>query len=657
MKLKFLQLVLTVLFSGTTFSQTNLDDLSKIPDEFINQVYNLKPSLQNLQKINIAESSKNQSGQDLIIGQTDPNEVVTISGPYLLDGNLIIMNNGQLILDSADFKINGRITLLNNGKLTATGGSFTVIQEYIYQYGSLLLNNSEFHFNGVSFSSSGQSWGMSVADSANYILENSEITDGFITTGMSGTGTATINNTLTPGEFLCMGNNDLQFNNCDFILMWLVLPDSSIVDVSLPDDSLLNGWHFEEGDPGVSGIPYSLSIDSCTNVLWGLISMSGSDGTFRDTEFRASGLFFSDPDSITVSNITNNSTYNDELINVPDRILRMINTQVVTWNFYPASKSKITVQNCIFGELLALDTSNVLIQNSICDGTGGYLGAVGNSFLVVISSLISSQVIAREYGLLISGYSAFNSPEIDADDNAVMAILSTLTLVEPEAHNSAIIFEEQLPPVEGYTESEVGIEGTARIIAGPLSTIEFEGYSVRFSEDLQNPVWQQTDGLHFNEVTDDTLALWSTVGMETGQYALLLTLFHSLGDSLSLLSTARLEEGTTNVSDDEKNLSSLSFKLEQNYPNPFNPSTKIKFTIPFVETPCDASLLVTLKVYDVLGSEIATLVNEELSSGEYEFEFDRSELTSGIYFYQLKATPIGGQAGNFVQTRKMLLMK
>ena len=96
-----------------------------------------------------------------------------------------------------------------------------------------------------------------------------------------------------------------------------------------------------------------------------------------------------------------------------------------------------------------------------------------------------------------------------------------------------------------------------------------------------------------------------------------------------------------------------NFKLEQNYPNPFNPSTKIKFTIPSVET-TRRVVFTTLKVYDVLGNEIATLVNEELSAGEYEVEFSPESSikhpASGIYFYTLRA-------GDFVQTKKMVLMK
>ncbi len=104
------------------------------------------------------------------------------------------------------------------------------------------------------------------------------------------------------------------------------------------------------------------------------------------------------------------------------------------------------------------------------------------------------------------------------------------------------------------------------------------------------------------------------------------------------------------VSDVEYELQPLAFQLEQNYPNPFNPSTKIKYTIPSVTLSGVEGSLVQLKVYDALGNEVATLINEEKPAGNYEVDFNASKLSSGIYFYKL-------QAGSFVDTRKMLLLK
>ncbi len=92
-----------------------------------------------------------------------------------------------------------------------------------------------------------------------------------------------------------------------------------------------------------------------------------------------------------------------------------------------------------------------------------------------------------------------------------------------------------------------------------------------------------------------------------------------------------------------------NFELLQNYPNPFNPSTNIKYTIP-VETTHKLSLPVQLKIYDLLGKNIATLVEQNKTSGNYTIEFDASSLTSGIYFYRIIA-------GNFISTKKMILQK
>ena len=85
------------------------------------------------------------------------------------------------------------------------------------------------------------------------------------------------------------------------------------------------------------------------------------------------------------------------------------------------------------------------------------------------------------------------------------------------------------------------------------------------------------------------------------------------------------------------------FNLDQNYPNPFNPSTAISYQL-------SAFGHVTLKVYDVLGNEIKTLVNEYKPAGKYTINFDASKLASGVYFYRL-------QAGNYIDVKKLMLLK
>jgi hypothetical protein len=114
----------------------------------------------------------------------------------------------------------------------------------------------------------------------------------------------------------------------------------------------------------------------------------------------------------------------------------------------------------------------------------------------------------------------------------------------------------------------------------------------------------------------------------------------------NIISRSFSENTLTSVNDtaakinNEKN---LNYTLEQNYPNPFNPSTTIRYQIP-------GQGLVTLKVYDELGREIETLINQYQSKGSHEISFNATKISSGIYYYQLKT-------GNFVLTKKMILLK
>lgn len=87
----------------------------------------------------------------------------------------------------------------------------------------------------------------------------------------------------------------------------------------------------------------------------------------------------------------------------------------------------------------------------------------------------------------------------------------------------------------------------------------------------------------------------------------------------------------------------VNFDLKQNFPNPFNPSTKIEFALPSDQT-------VTLKVFNMLGQEVAILINKEMNAGNHNINFNAYNLSSGVYLYQLKA-------GNYIQTKKMTILK
>lgn len=166
-------------------------------------------------------------------------------------------------------------------------------------------------------------------------------------------------------------------------------------------------------------------------------------------------------------------------------------------------------------------------------------------------------------------------------------------------------------------------------------------YSVGFLGSIPAIFTSQNEGATWNKVSVDGLPPVNLSSSSSVLAATSANLF--LYDFKSSTSVASVYKFANPVSGVEGKTVPLEFQLSQNYPNPFNPNTTINWQLA-------ASSFVTLKVYDVLGNEAATLINNELEAGSHSVNFDASHLSSGIYFYTLKT-------GSFIQTNKMLLLK
>ncbi|MBK7631131.1 MAG: family 10 glycosylhydrolase [Ignavibacteriales bacterium] len=155
---------------------------------------------------------------------------------------------------------------------------------------------------------------------------------------------------------------------------------------------------------------------------------------------------------------------------------------------------------------------------------------------------------------------------------------------------------------------------------------------------LNKKGWQRIGTVYLSEGNNKVLKIDNTY-LESGKYL--------VADAVMIMINRKLspEVVVTNVEEEKENNVSqpTEFRLEQNYPNPFNPSTSINYSI-------SSRQFVTLKVYDILGKEVAILVNEEKPAGNYVVEFNATNFTSGVYFYQLKS-------GSFIQTKKMVLLR
>ena len=166
------------------------------------------------------------------------------------------------------------------------------------------------------------------------------------------------------------------------------------------------------------------------------------------------------------------------------------------------------------------------------------------------------------------------------------------------------------------------------------SDVQFVNSQLCFSVGLSGKIFKSLDtGQSWTEQESKTDATLNSVFFSDENLGI------AVGDDGIIVRTEN--GGVTSVNSEDK--VPAEFNLAQNYPNPFNPSTTISYSIP-------KQSKVSLKIYDMLGSEIAELVNEEKAVGSYEVNFDASNLSSGIYFYTLKTN-------NSVLTKKMTLIK
>jgi hypothetical protein len=191
------------------------------------------------------------------------------------------------------------------------------------------------------------------------------------------------------------------------------------------------------------------------------------------------------------------------------------------------------------------------------------------------------------------------------------------------AHYDYVESEDEIYSAGGSTTSGFDPSLASHGYLIPTNTYQTE-------PDLPNPLMAFHGGVNYKSPpnTPDVLRIAISGGITTGP-----ALTNETWVLTEIIQGINIEGGTVPE----------EYSLVQNYPNPFNPTTNIEYSIP-------EQSFVELKVYDVLGNEVATLVNEEQSAGVYRTDFIGTNLTSGIYFYKL-------QTGSFVETKKMILLK
>jgi Right handed beta helix region/Secretion system C-terminal sorting domain len=344
-----------------------------------------------------------------------------------------------------------------------------------------------------------------------------------------------------------------------------------------------------------------------------------------------------------------------------------------------------------YGILVNLDSNPLIENNEICfnntQGTSAKnqisIGLQGNNSPVIRNNTIygGESIPTGGISLWVSGVGNFSNMIVEGDtiynNSYGITLLSSSNGIINAMVRDNVIYNNNINPNALVSGSGININGSPEnqpVITGNTLYGNWWGITIQNGTTVQagpqpnignienadttddglNIIYDNIQGSDvydlYNNCTNDIMAqnndwqVYDSVSIEQH-------IFHKVDDPAhGLVNFIPFSNGSpVNIKTNDNQLPD-EFLLYQNYPNPFNPETSIQYAVSSLPDGKAGRQFVSLNVYDILGKEVATLVNEEKPTGEYEVEFNASKLPSGIYFYQLKA-------GNFVDTKKMLLLK
>lgn len=553
----------------------------------------------------------------LIIGDT-PAETLVISGTGYHEGDILIMNDGVLIIEDADFEMVGDFLVIGQGLLHIRDSELYLDQDYIYHRSIIAAHGSNTIIEHSIVSSDGYPYNVAVVDSATMTVDTVEYHD-FTTASLFGNGRIDERHVNLAGEFVMLGQSECSFVDVDTVLIWCSMMDSSQVNFAFPEPGPVYDWHFNESTEGVSGIEYEVYCDSVYSPWWGMFSGSGSDVTIRDSEIRTCGIFFENTNIDTINGLVNGITHSDYNVPLNDRTLRFVDTRVNTFSLYPWDQSSVECTASILGEVLSMERSFVFVQNYILDGSGGHIEATDTSATISAFSMITADAISRGSGFLVLVASSQLWGQNWATDQSRFFMVQTTTPAPPVAHDSSIVgFEIVTGPALAPVESVVPIEGSVWIDGGPLNDVDLAGYRVFYlksGDDLQVPI----GGEQYEEVRDGTLIEWDTSGLTPGNYSIIVRFYDTASDTLDGFALIRLDDTVPAESP--------------------HPETVLLDILPGTHDTrfvihLESEGLVDLSVYNIAGQRISQPLSNFLPPGTHTVQAGLS--ISGAYIIRLK---------------------
>lgn len=409
-----------------------------------------------------------------------------ITGNWSFNGTMIAVDTGKIIFDNATAILSGDMIVFGtDARIDILNSILMMPQQYFYQRTMLAAGNGIINIENSTLNFNGLAHNMTIAENGSVIIRDVTM-NGFRTCGLSGNGSLYIDGINQAGEFVITGSSNVVIKNAETVLLWHQFPEGSVINHSFPDGDTLLSYNFNSSTPGISGINYNIEIDSCTDVMWGLMPEPNTDVTISNSTIRTIGLWFTGSDSLNVSGLVNQSTYGNQLMNISDRQLTLQACSVRTWSLYTFDTVKVSVLSCILGEVGTFGYSQLSTNTTMIDGSGGYFFASDHSICFGAYTTCSSSVRAQQSGIMLYANSNVLYGALEAQGTGVLIVTQSTVPQDPVYRdNGCAWFVNIEGPYEAYYGQPYSLHGSAWIDKDPASPLmDFGSYQIFYSTDM-----------------------------------------------------------------------------------------------------------------------------------------------------------------------------
>jgi hypothetical protein len=572
-------------------------------------------------KIDIEKIKKSKS--TLFIGQ---NDTVLINTDTTQNGDIMIYDNGVLIIDSAQLTLSGHLYAQDNGQIKIINNAHLhFYQFYVGQYYLWLIDSAKFEASDATVDANGVMHYVQIFNNSVYIAENTNFPD-WTFRKIFNNSSLILEDVYHVGDIVVTDSCFVHLTRCDTLMPWLATPNGSVIDIQFPAPDSVAYFEFSETMPNIDGIGYTFIVDTCWRCWWSLETWPGSSVTISNSEVRGTMLRIPGSDTVNIYGIADYNYYPNLLVPVTDRHLEFVNTYAYWWNWYPMEQTIFYMDSCVFGEMIGRGSSEIYATRSIHDGAtislsvedSAFLSFADGQCLAFISSWNEATFLLENSSVI--PYWPYQSTNFAHGHSNLLAVNSSFEY-EPEAMDSALVMFVALDTLDTtQVNNNIYISGSAWIDAGPDNSpvITFDRYKLYYC--LQSDtIWSFISKVS-SEVSHSYLGTWNTASLSPGEYIIRLTIWDNEEDSLSALRQITLVDTTIGI-----NTNQINYPVKI-FPNPANE---------YINVECSnyKGKNIEIKIYNNLGQ----IIHNEKYTNNTNSIINTSNYSKGLYLVKIMA--------------------